>query len=105
MSSPSTSARSYVKVLYVNIETNTFNRGEYNNQQKQPQILPIIFVRYQKTILIPDFNICTLLKIVNSNINIHTIENYVRLFLYINSYKRYFDFILRHSLLDIPVYI
>jgi len=103
MSSPSTLPRSYVKVIHVNIETNTFNRQKYHNQQGQ--ILPIIFVRHQKTILIPDFNICTLLKIINSNINLHTIENYVRIFLFINSYKRELAFILRHSLLDITVYM
>ncbi|CAF1087756.1 unnamed protein product [Rotaria sordida] len=40
------------------------------------QKLPIIFIYYQKSILIPDFNICTLLKIINSNIDIDIIQDY-----------------------------
>lgn len=84
MSSPSTVPRLYIKVIHVNIEPNTFDRREYHNQQQR---LPIIFVRYQKTILMPDFNICTLLKIINPNMNLQTIENYVRIYLFINLYK------------------
>ena len=72
MSSPSNSPRSYVKLMHVDIQT--------NSNHNQQQLIPIIFVRYQKTILIPDFNICALLKMINSNIDIHTIGHYVRIF-------------------------
>jgi hypothetical protein len=99
ISSPSTLPRICVKLTHVNVETNPINRRGYNNQQ---EIIPIIFVLYQKTILIPDFNIVTMLKLINSNINVHTIEHYVRQFLLIYSSKKYF--ILRLSLLDINVF-
>lgn len=69
MSSPSTLSKIYVKMIYINID----NTQDYNNQQ-----IPMIFVLYQKTILVPDFNIVAMLKLINSNIDIHTIENYVR---------------------------
>ncbi|CAF1144863.1 unnamed protein product [Adineta steineri] len=74
ISSPSSALpRSYVKLIHVNLDTTIPNRQEYNNRQ---QMLPIIFVRYKKTILIPDFNIYTLLHAINPTIDIHTIENY-----------------------------
>ncbi|CAF0999056.1 unnamed protein product [Rotaria sordida] len=73
MSSPSSSPRLYVKLIHVNIETNTINREKYNNSQ---QLIPIVFVHYQKTILIPDFNIYTLLNMIDSTIDIHTIERF-----------------------------
>jgi len=44
---------------------------------------PLIFIHYQKTIFIPDFNIYTLLKIIHSNIDIDIIKDYVRLYIYI----------------------
>ncbi|CAF3686497.1 unnamed protein product [Rotaria sp. Silwood1] len=73
MSSPSTSPYIYVKVIQAHIETNTMNRQKYNNP---PQLVPIVFVRYQKTILVPDFNINTLLHMIDPTIDIHTIEHY-----------------------------
>jgi hypothetical protein len=79
MSSPSSLPRPYVKLVHVNIET---DKEECKNQQ---QLFPIIFVRYQKTILIPDFNICSLLKMINPSINIHAIEHYVRIYLFIKA--------------------
>jgi hypothetical protein len=45
------------------------------NQEK----LSLIFIYYEKTILIPDFNICTLLKMINPNIDVNIIEDYVRI--------------------------
>ena len=63
--------------MHVDIQTNSDYTREHNNQQ---QLIPIIFVRYQKTILIPDFNICALLKMINPNIDIHTVAHYVRIF-------------------------
>ncbi|UJR13996.1 hypothetical protein I4U23_000996 [Adineta vaga] len=69
ISSSSTSSRLNIKLIHVN----TFNRREYSNQSHK---LPIIFVRYKDTILMPDFNICTLLKTINSKIDISAIENY-----------------------------
>jgi hypothetical protein len=58
--------------MFINTQTNTIN------QQK----LSVIFIYYQKSILIPDFNICTLLKTINPNINIDTIEDYVRIHIF-----------------------
>ncbi|CAF3650282.1 unnamed protein product [Rotaria socialis] len=75
MSSPSVPPQVYVKIVHVNIETNNNNRQNINNQEQQ-QLMPIVFVRYQKTILVPDFNIYTLLKMIDANIDIHTIERY-----------------------------
>lgn len=63
MSSPSSLPRLYVKVQHINIDQ---------------EFLSIIFVHYKKSILIPDFNIMTLLKLINSNLNLQTIEQYVR---------------------------
>jgi hypothetical protein len=68
-------------------------------------MIPIIFVRYKNTILVPDFNIVTLLKLINSNINLHTIEHYVRQFIFKYSSQKYSLFVLRLSLLDITVYL
>jgi len=42
------------------------------------QKYPLIFIQHNEQIYIPDFNICTLLQNINSNINIQTIEDYVR---------------------------
>ncbi|CAM4747020.1 unnamed protein product [Rotaria magnacalcarata] len=77
MSSPSAPPppQVYVKIVHVNIEANNNNRQNINNQGQQ-QLMPIVFVRYQKTILVPDFNIYTLLKMIDANIDIHTIERY-----------------------------
>jgi hypothetical protein len=73
----------------VNIATNTI----YNTQQS---LIPIIFVHYQKTILIPDFNIVNLLQLINPNFDIHTIEDYVRKrFLLIYSIHMIFLFYLK----------
>jgi hypothetical protein len=38
-----------------------------------------MFIHYQKSIFIPDFNICTLLKMINSNIDTDIIQDYVRI--------------------------
>lgn len=43
----------------------------------------MIFVLYKKTILIPDFNIATILKLIDENIDIHAVEDYVRHFLFV----------------------
>ncbi len=67
MSSPSTLPRLYVKVQHINT-ARTINQ----------EFLTIIFVHYKKSILIPEFNIVTLLKLINSNFNLQTIEQYVR---------------------------
>ncbi|CAF4331629.1 unnamed protein product [Rotaria sp. Silwood2] len=62
---PSSSISNEPLVKLIHIQANNIN-----------QKLPIIFIHYQKTILIPDFNICTLLKIINSNIDIDIIQDY-----------------------------
>ncbi len=59
--------------------------------------LSIIFIHYQKTILIPDFNICTLLKLINSNIDIDIIEDYVRRYISIDEYIKEYSFFLGFS--------
>ncbi|CAM4908878.1 unnamed protein product [Rotaria socialis] len=71
MSSSDISSKSLVKVIHIHIKTHSINQ-QLNSEQK----LPIIFIYYQNNILIPDFNICTLLKIMNSNIDIDTIQDY-----------------------------
>ncbi|CAF2106329.1 unnamed protein product [Rotaria magnacalcarata] len=71
MSSSDISSKSLVKVIHIHIKTHSINQ-QLNSEQK----LPIIFIYYQNNILIPDFNICTLLKIINSNIDIDTIQDY-----------------------------
>jgi hypothetical protein len=78
MSSPSILSRSFVKLIHLHID--------------EQQILPIVFVRYQKSILIPDFNICTLLKTIDLNINNTTIEQYVRILISASISKLIFYF-------------
>ena len=39
--------------------------------------LPLIFIHHEEVIFIPDFNIHTLLQIINSNIHMDIIEDYV----------------------------
>lgn len=76
ISSPSTLPKIYVKLIHININ----DRQNYNNQQ---ELIPMIFVLYKKTILIPDFNIATILKLIDENIDIHAVEDYVRHFLFV----------------------
>ena len=59
---PSTLTQLYVKVVHANTQTDNIDRQESNYHQ---QTIPIVLVRYQKTILVLDFNICALLKVTN----------------------------------------
>jgi len=67
-SRPSIPSKFLVKLISIETQLNDIIKEK----------LPIIFIHYQKTILIPDFNICTLLKMINPNINPDIIEDYVR---------------------------
>ena len=49
-----------------------------NGTAKGFQRLPLVFVHHDRTILMPDFNICTLLNTINAHVDIHSIEDYVR---------------------------
>lgn len=68
MSSPATLPRLYVKVIQMSVPVNTKN---------QEQMVPLVFVHYRKAILVPDFNIHTLLQIIDPLIDTAIIENYV----------------------------
>ena len=68
--SPSTSTRSSAKLKHVDINTNSLDNDEQ-------QIIPMIFVQYQKSILIPEFNIVTLLKLIDSSFDRQTVQRYV----------------------------
>ncbi|CAF1522899.1 unnamed protein product [Adineta ricciae] len=72
ISSASMSSRTCVKLIHVNINPSHSKTGDHS---RQFHVLPMIFVRYKKTILIPDFNICKLFKIINSSFDISAIEN------------------------------
>lgn len=65
--------KTLVKLIYINPQLNDPVKDK----------LPLIFIHYQKIIFIPDFNICTLLKMIHSNIDINTIKDYVRLNIFI----------------------
>jgi len=71
-SRPSIPTKSLVKLIHINPELN-----DIINEK-----LSIIFIHYQKAIFIPDFNICTLLKMINSNIDIDIIQDYVRIYIF-----------------------
>ncbi|CAF3420910.1 unnamed protein product [Rotaria sp. Silwood1] len=70
-STPSSCIPSKPLVKLIHISTNNSNQ-KLNIEHK----LSIIFIYYQKTIFIPDFNICTLLKLINSNIDIDIVQDY-----------------------------
>ncbi|UJR33189.1 hypothetical protein I4U23_020644 [Adineta vaga] len=55
-----------VKLIHIHREMN-------NNQQQK---IPLFFIHYEQHILLPDFNICSLLKLIHSNIDIDTIKHY-----------------------------
>ena len=80
ISSPTSSIRSTVKIKHVNIETNSI-------QNSEQQTIPMIFVQYEKSILIPDFNIVTILQSINPGFSLHMIEHYVMPFLPFNSHQ------------------
>ena len=75
ISSVSMPSRTCVKLIHVNINPSHTKIGDHF---RQSHALPMIFVRYKRTILIPDFNICKLFKIINSNCDISAIENDTR---------------------------
>lgn len=74
--------KSLIKLIYI-------KRTNIHQQLHIEQKLPLIFVYHQRSILIPDFNICILLKIINPNIDIDIIHDYVRNinFHYINTQR------------------
>ncbi|CAF1489545.1 unnamed protein product [Adineta steineri] len=65
LNNSSISIKPLVKLIHTNTQINNI-----------PQKLPLIFIHYEKSILIPDFNICSLLKMINSNIDTDIIEDY-----------------------------
>ena len=60
------SPKSLVKLIHINGTSTGFRR------------LPLVFVHHDRTILMPAFNICTLLNTINAHVDIHSIEDYVR---------------------------
>ncbi|CAF1052400.1 unnamed protein product [Adineta ricciae] len=54
-----------VKLIHIHAVINSL-------QQK----IPLVFIHYEKCIHLPDFNICSLLKLIHSNIDTDTIERY-----------------------------
>ncbi|CAF0972743.1 unnamed protein product [Adineta ricciae] len=77
VSSVSMSSRTCVKLIHVNINS---SHTKIVDNPRQSHVLPMIFVRYKRTILIPDFNICKLFKIIDSSFDISAIENDIRSF-------------------------
>ena len=73
MSSLSLNSLVLIKRIPITLENNQFNRKDKSDY-------PLIFVRYDKVIVIPDFNICAFLQTVNPNLDINTIQEYVNLF-------------------------
>ena len=47
-------------------------------QENQLKYLSVVFVYYERRILIPDFNIYTLLRMIQANIDQDIVEDYVR---------------------------
>lgn len=70
LSSPTGSTRSSVKIKHVHISTNSIRNSDQ-------QSIPMIFVQHDKAILMPDFNIMTILQLINPELSLHTIEDYV----------------------------
>ena len=62
-------SKTLVKLIHIHPEQNDRIKGK----------LSLIFIHYQKTIFIPDFNICTLLKSITMNIDTDMIQDYVRI--------------------------
>jgi len=69
ISSFSQTHQPYVKVVPIKFHANAFSH-------RLQTVRPLIFVRYDKFILVPDFNILTFLNSIDPNFDLNSLENY-----------------------------